>query len=122
MWLPSHRLGEPCPFARAPIRRGVVAGLRTVRSGSMSASRAAGIVGFFQRPPGCRKDSVATLSCEPLDIIVSPLFPQFGDELPGGALQGGGALTFAGVPVVARKAAAELTNCNDDKVPQSSVR
>jgi len=49
------------------------------------------------------------------------LFPQFRDELPGGAFQGGGASTFAGVTVVARKAATELTDCDDDKVPQGSV-
>jgi hypothetical protein len=37
---------------------------------------------FSRPPPG----SVAAVPWEPSDVIVSPLFPQFGDELPGGAL------------------------------------
>ena len=30
--------------------------------------------------------SVAAVTCKPLDVIVSPLFPQFGHELPGSAV------------------------------------
>jgi hypothetical protein len=65
--------------------------------------------------------SAAAAPCEPSDVIVCPLVPQFGDELLGGALQRGGASTFAGIPVVASKAAPKLTNRQDDKAPQSNV-
>ena len=57
----------------------------------------------------------------PLEVIVSPLFPKFRDELPGGTLEGGGNPTFADMPFAASEAATKLADRDNDKVRQSDV-
>ncbi len=70
-----------------------------------------------------RRGGIGTRPDQPLLFreILLAAFSKFGNELTGSAFQGGRGPTLASLPVHAREATAELTDCGDNEVSQSLI-